>query len=109
MDRQALIQKMNLVFKSLTPEILYEADESGVGHSIQIISESFKNVSMDERMNIVLKCVKSSPEFLLLDATYDFTYYPLTPNDNKNKNNPNYKLEDGADDVYKQVGKSADI
>jgi hypothetical protein len=105
MDKQFIEQKMQMVFKSLTPEIVYSI-ENNEEHCVQIISESFRNKSMNDRMGIVLSLVKSNLELSRLDEKFDFTYYPLTPNESKSRSTASFELEDGNQSSDGQAAKS---
>ena len=78
MDQQTLEQKLHSVFKSLTLEVYYYLQ--GSEHIVQIISDSFKNKSVADRMLQVMTCVRNDSEMLKLDLQFDFTFIPMTPN-----------------------------
>lgn len=108
MVKQSIESRASEVFKSLTPEIHFTIESSGE-NCLLIISETFINKSMDERMNIILSIVKKNPDMNALDLTYDFTFYPSTPNEFKNRNDASFELEDGDSFTYNQAAKPAEV
>jgi len=109
MAQSALEQKLQTVFKQLTPEVYYLIENNE--HCVRIVSESFKSISYANRMIKVMKCVQDSPEMLELDLEYDFNFLPMTPNELKNINNNAFESETGesSDSSFGEVAKEHDI
>jgi len=105
MDQHTLEQKLQNVFKRLTPEVYYLVENNE--HCVRIVSESFKNISIANRMVKVMKCVQGNPEMLQLDLKYDFNFLPMTPNELKNIRNDGFEPETGEsiDSDFEKVAK----
>jgi len=64
-------------FKEISSNVSYVFENNA--HSVRIVSESFENLQLIERMNQVMKCLRKSENLLKLDLTYDFNFILMTP------------------------------